>query len=63
MTLPKNKLLLSGVRTHYRAHVDPKITSKIQKGRFKFSGNPDATLIAPDSLYHILIVLLCNSVR
>jgi hypothetical protein len=63
MTLSKDALPLSGVRTHYRARVDPKLRSKIQKGRFEFSGNPAATLIAPDGIYHILIVFLCNSVR
>jgi hypothetical protein len=31
MTLSKERLSLSGVWTHYRARVDPKITSKIQK--------------------------------
>jgi hypothetical protein len=36
MTLSKDVLSLSGVRTHYRASVDPKNPSKIQKGHFGF---------------------------
>jgi hypothetical protein len=63
MTLSKNKLLLSGVWTHYRVPVDPKIQAEVPKGHFEFSGHPAATLIAPEPLYHILIVFLCNSVR
>jgi hypothetical protein len=62
MTLSKDVLPLSGVRTHYRTIVDPKIHSEIQKRHFEFSGNVAATLIAPNGIYHILIVILCNSV-
>jgi hypothetical protein len=63
MSLTKEMLLLSGVWTHYRARVDPKIPSKIQKVSFEFFRNPAFSLIAPKREYLILITFLCNSAR